>query len=127
MGLYQGEYRGIAEYYRLAYNLHTLDLLKWVMEVSLTKTLAHKHKTSVQKMCDKYKTEWEENGRKHRGLRVVIPRAGKNPLIATWGGISLQWDVKATLNDQPHIKRWDAPNWKNACSRRYANNVELPA
>ncbi len=42
MGLYQLEYRGIVEYYRLAYNLHTLDLLKWVMEVSLTKTLAHK-------------------------------------------------------------------------------------
>lgn len=101
MGLYQLEYRGSVEYYRLAYNLHTLDLLKWVMEVSLTKTLAHKHKTSVQKMCDKYKAEWEENGTTHRGLRVVIPREGKKPLIATWGGISLQWDVKATLNDQP--------------------------
>ena len=101
MGLYQLEYRGIVEYYRLAYNLHTLDLLRWVMEVSLTKTLAHKHQTSVQKMCDKYKAEWEENGIAHRGLRVVIPREGKKPLMATWGGISLQWDVKATLNDQP--------------------------
>jgi group II intron reverse transcriptase/maturase len=101
MGLYQLEYRGIVEYYRLAYNLHTLDLLKWVMEVSLTKTLAHKHQTSVQKICDKYKAEWEENGTTHRGLRVVIPREGKKPLIATWGGISLQWDVKANLNDHP--------------------------
>ncbi|TMC90114.1 MAG: hypothetical protein E6J22_13445 [Chloroflexi bacterium] len=101
MALYQLEYRGIVEYYRLAYNLHQLDLLRWIMEVSLTKTLAHKHKTSVQKMCDKYKAEWEENGTTHRGLRVVIPREGKNPLMATWGGISLRWDVKATLNDQP--------------------------
>jgi hypothetical protein len=101
MGLYQLEYRGIVEYYRLAYNLHTLDLLRWVMEVSLTKTLAHKHQTSVQKMCDQYKAEWEENGTIHRGLRVVIPREGKKPLIATWGGISLQWDVKASLNDHP--------------------------
>jgi group II intron reverse transcriptase/maturase len=101
MGHYQMEYRGMVQYYRLAYNLHTLDLLRWVMEVSLTKTLAHKHKTSVQKMCDKYKAQWEENGTAHRGLRVVIPRAGKKPLIATWGGISLQWDIKATLNDQP--------------------------
>ena len=101
MGLYQMEYRGIVEYYRLAYNLHQLDLLRWIMEVSLTKTLAHKHKTSVQKICDKYKAEWEENGTAHRGLRVVIPREGKKPLMATWGGISLQWDVKATLNDQP--------------------------
>ncbi len=101
MALYQLEYRGIVEYYRLAYNLHTLDLLRWVMEVSLTKTLAHKHKTSVQKICDQYKAEWEENGTTHRGLRVAIPRADKKPLIATWGGISLQWDVKANLNDHP--------------------------
>ena len=101
MSQYQLEYRGIVEYYRLAYNLHKLDLLRWTMEVSLTKTLAHKHKTSVQKICDKYKAEWEENGVTHRGLRVMIPREGKNPLITTWGGISLQWDVKANLNDQP--------------------------
>jgi group II intron reverse transcriptase/maturase len=99
--LYQLEYRGIAEYYRLAYNLHTLDLLKWIMEISLTKTLAHKHKTTVQKMCDKYKAEWEENGETHRGLRVVVSREGKQPLTATWGGISLKWDIKANLNDQP--------------------------
>src|SRR5713226_5091030 len=101
MGLYQLEYRGIVAYYRLAYNLHQLDLLRWIMEVSLTKTLAHKHQTSVQKMCDKYKAEWEENGTTHRGLRVIITREGKKPLIATWGGISLQWDVKADLNDHP--------------------------
>lgn len=36
----QLEYRGIVEYYRLAYNLHTLQLLKWIMETSLTKTKA---------------------------------------------------------------------------------------
>lgn len=36
----QLEYRGIVEYYRLASNLHTLQLLKWIMETSLTKTKA---------------------------------------------------------------------------------------
>ncbi len=46
---YQLEYRGLVEYYRMAYNLHTLNRLRWVMEQSLTKTLAHKHKTSVTK------------------------------------------------------------------------------
>ena len=101
VSLYQLEYRGIAEYYRLAYNLHTLDRLKWTMEVSLTKTLAQKHKTSVQKMCDKYKAEWEEDGMVYKGLRVIVPREGKKPLVAKWGGISLKWDVKADLNDQP--------------------------
>src|SRR6266568_2913092 len=54
---YQLEFRGIANYYRLAYNLHTLHQLKWVMDQSLTKTLATKHHTSVQKIIDKYKAE----------------------------------------------------------------------
>jgi len=34
---YQLEYRGQANYYRLAYNLHTLNRLKWGMELSLTR------------------------------------------------------------------------------------------
>jgi hypothetical protein len=32
---YQLEYRGIANYYRLAYNMHTLNQLRDVMEISL--------------------------------------------------------------------------------------------
>jgi hypothetical protein len=36
---YQLEYRGIVEYYRMAYNLHTFQRLKWSMEQSLVKTL----------------------------------------------------------------------------------------
>jgi len=34
---YQLEYRGITNYYRLAYNMHILKKLRWVMEQSLTK------------------------------------------------------------------------------------------
>src|SRR5450755_2018162 len=45
---YQLEYRGMVNYYRLAYNLQTFRLLKWVMETSLTKTLAAKHQISVK-------------------------------------------------------------------------------
>jgi hypothetical protein len=47
---YQLEFRGSANYYRLAYNMHTLRRLKWVMETSLTKTLAHKFKVTVTKV-----------------------------------------------------------------------------
>lgn len=39
---YQHEFRGIVEYYRLAYNLYQLNRLKWLMERSLAQTLAHK-------------------------------------------------------------------------------------
>jgi hypothetical protein len=46
---YQAEYVGIVQYYRLAYNLHQLSKLKWMMEVSLVKTLAKKYKTTCAK------------------------------------------------------------------------------
>src|SRR5262249_45216306 len=97
---YQLEYRGIVEYYRAAYNLHTLDRLKYVMEQSLVKTLAHKHKTSAPKIYKKYQTEMEVKERKYKVLQVIIPREGKKPLVATWGGIPLVWDIQAPIQDQ---------------------------
>ena len=102
---YQLEFRGIANYYRLAYNLHTLQRLKWVREQSLTKTLATKHHTSVQKIIDKYKAELVVEGTTYKGLRVSVPREGKKPLVATWGGIPLKWDIRTDLEDRPQ------PHW----------------
>jgi group II intron reverse transcriptase/maturase len=98
---YQLEYRGIANYYRLAYNMHILKQLRWVMEQSLTKTLAHKFKKSVSKIYDQYEVELEVDGKQYKGLQTVIPREGKEPLVATWGGIPLTWDIGADLEDQP--------------------------
>src|SRR5437899_641668 len=46
---YQSEYRGLVEYYRLAYNLHQHNRLKGVMQVSLVKPLAPKLQTSAAK------------------------------------------------------------------------------
>jgi hypothetical protein len=100
---YQLEFRGIANYYRMAYNLHTLNRLKYVMEISLTKTLAHKFRVPVAKIYEKYGAELAVEGRKYKGLRVAIPRQDKQPLVATWGGISLAWDIKATL-EEPSTK-----------------------
>lgn len=102
---YQLEYRGIVNYYRMAYNLHTLQKLKWLMETSLAKTLAHKHQTSVTKIYDKYQTEMEVEGKKYKVLQVIVPREGKKPLVATWGGIPLTWDVEASIEDQIQT-RW---------------------
>ena len=98
---YQLEYRGIANYYRLAYNMASLDKLKWVMETSLTKTLAAKHKMSVAKVYETYGARLRVNGQEYKGLQASIPRKDKPPLIATWGGIPLTWDIKASLEDEP--------------------------
>ena len=112
---YQLEYRGLVNYYRMAYNLHTLQKLKWVMEISLTKTLAHKHKTSARKMYRKYKAELDANGKKYRGLQVVVPREEKKPLVATWGGIPLTWDVNAPIEDEIERHHWKRQNWNSDC------------
>lgn len=102
---YQLEYRGIVNYYRMAYNLHTLSTLKWVMERSLAKTLARKHQISVAKVYRKYKANLDIEGKCYKGLQVIVPREGKKPLVATWGGIPLIWESNATIEDQAQT-RW---------------------
>src|SRR5712691_2038971 len=97
---YQLEYRGIVNYYRMAYNLHTLRKLKWVMEQSLTKTLAHKHKISVHQVYKKYQASLDIKGKVYKGLQVTISREGKKPLVATWGGVPLTWDTTTSIEDQ---------------------------
>jgi hypothetical protein len=76
------------------------------MERSLAKTLAAKHKTSVKAIYRKYKTVQVIDGKSYTCLQVNVPREGKRPLVATWGAIPLMWDIKATIDDQPHQRRW---------------------
>jgi hypothetical protein len=97
---YQAEYRGFVEYYQLANNLHRCTRLKWLMESSLTKTLAHKLKVSVTKVYEKYRTTFTVENRPYKGLQVMVQREGKKPLIANWGGIPLRRKFHAILADQ---------------------------
>jgi len=103
---YQQEFRGIANYYRLAYNMTQLSKLKWVMETSLTKTLASKHKMTVPKVYEKYGAKLVVDGKEYKGLQAKIPREEKEPLVATWGGVSLSWDSKATIEEKPLRVKW---------------------
>ena len=99
---YQHEFRGIVEYYRLAYNLYQLNRLKWLMERSLTQTLAHKLRVSVREIYCRYQTTLHTPDGSYSGLQVKVERSeGQKPLIANWGGISLKRDMKAVLNDSP--------------------------
>src|SRR5207245_8229151 len=85
LATYQLEYRGITNYYRLAYNMHVLGQLKWVMEHSLTMTLASKHRISVPKVYDQFKAELVVDEIRYKGLRVTVDREGKETLVAVWG------------------------------------------
>jgi group II intron reverse transcriptase/maturase len=105
---YQAEFRGIAEYYQLAYNRHRLGSLRYVMERSLTKTLGHKNKVSVTKVWRRHRATWQTPAGPRRGLQVTVERgAGSKPLVARWGGVSLaRRTTKATLRDElPEIWR----------------------
>lgn len=100
---FQSEYRGLVNYYALAYNLSTrVSKLRITMEQTLTKTLAHKYKTSVKRIYGKYgariKTDGPE-GKTRKVLKVERTREGKKPLVAMWGGISLKWNPSAKLVD----------------------------
>jgi hypothetical protein len=99
---YQQEYRGLVEYYRLAYNLHRLNQLKWVMERSLVQTLAQKLRISVRQVYRRYQTTLQTDQGPCVGLQVTVEREnGKKPLVARWGGISLSRNMQANLNDSP--------------------------
>ena len=73
------------------------------METSLLKTLANKHRSSINKQKAKYKTTTTSTGGKTVScLRVVVERPGKKSLIATWGGLSLVHKRKAVIEDKPY-------------------------
>jgi hypothetical protein len=102
VALYQQEFRGIVEYYRLAYNLSAqFRRLKWVMEQSLTKTLATKLRCSVVEVYDRYQATITTAHGLRKGLCVVVERPEKPPLEARWGGISLARRMDAVLDDRP--------------------------
>jgi hypothetical protein len=98
---YQQEYRGIVQYYKLAPNVCWFSRLQWVMQVSLLKTLANKHKTTVRAIARKYcTTTTTAEGKTLACLEVRVERTEKSPLVARFGGISLARQPDAILNDK---------------------------
>jgi group II intron reverse transcriptase/maturase len=102
---FQQQYRGIVQYYLMAQNVCWFSKLHWVMEGSLLKTLACKHRSSMKKMKKKYQAETvdERTGKTLKCLQKVVERDGKKPLVARWGGISLSYDKKAVIADTPYV------------------------
>jgi group II intron reverse transcriptase/maturase len=120
---FQSEFRGVAEYYRLAFNRHRPGRLKYVMERSLTKTLARKYRISVPAVYRRYRAVLETEHGPRRGLRVTVDRDGKPPLVAQWGGISLARDTTPRpLNDDP-ARVWSARS--EIVQRLLADECEL--
>jgi hypothetical protein len=97
---YQAEYVGVVQYYRLAYNLHCLGQLKWVMETSLTQTLAKKLKTSRTEIYRRYRARLQTEQGTYAVLQVTVDRGpDRLPLTAHFGGVSLCWNKWVKISD----------------------------
>jgi len=122
---YQSEYRGIVQYYKMAYNLHTLSLLKHVMEVSLVKTLASKFKTTCPTIYRRYGTTmYNDAGNKVKVIQVKVNReVPKPPLTTYFGGISLKWNKWVSIDDNLTKPIWS--NRSEVEQRLLAQTCEL--
>lgn len=101
---YGSEYRGFVQYYLLAQDVSRLGPLRWVMETSMLKTLASKHKSTVMKMARRYKATISTPDGRRTCFQVTVRREkGKKPLIARFGEISLKRQRKAVITDRQPV------------------------
>ena len=103
---YGSEYRGIVQYYLLAVNIRVLNRLRWVMLTSMLKTLASKHRSTVTRMAAKHKAKIDTPSGPRTCFEVVVERAGKQPLVARFGGIPLKRQKNAFI-DMNRNGIWD--------------------
>lgn len=98
---YQDRLRGIVQYYALAWNVSHLRQLVNAMQLSLLKTLAAKHQSTVVKMWLEYRSVVDNGtGRAARCLIAVVPRDNdRKPLVARFGGIPLRRNRNAEIRD----------------------------
>ena len=120
--IYQWEYAGVVNYYRLAHNVSWLHSLHYVMQDSLLRTLANKHKTTIGKLWRRHRSTAPTPHGPRRCLIATLNRAGKTPLVARFGGLSLRREKRAIIRDHiPHC----VPRRTELAKRLLANTCEL--
>jgi group II intron reverse transcriptase/maturase len=121
---YQTEYRGVVQYYRLAYNLHQLGRLKWVMQQSLVRILSKKLKISMAQVYRRFKTTHHNEYGTYKVLEAVVERApGQSPLVARFGGVPLRYNKWVAINDAPTKPVWSGRS--EVVERLLAQECEL--
>jgi group II intron reverse transcriptase/maturase len=126
VNVYQQRFRGIAEYYKYATDRRRLQKLKYFMEIAMTKTLACKHKTTVNRIYRKYASQRAVDGTVYKVLAVSIP-SQQGLKYAYWGGIPLKRvDVgQGTINDRTVKDEVPNPKRVELIRRLQANRCEL--
>lgn len=88
---YNSEIRGLYNYYSIANNCSEMNSFKYIMEYSMYKTFACKYRTTVKKICRKYKknkvfTVNFKNNKGQNKTRVFYNEGfkRKNPIHHSW-------------------------------------------
>jgi hypothetical protein len=108
----------------LAGDVHRLRKLDWIMDMSMLRTLAAKHKSNVGAMARRYKTTIATDHGPRVCFEVTVQRDnGRTPLVARFGGIPLKRQRQADLNDQaPHL---GTPRGNELIHRLLAGRCEI--
>jgi group II intron reverse transcriptase/maturase len=96
---YGAEYRGVVNYYLLAQDAWRLRTLRWHAEVSMLKTLALKHQSTVSKMAARHEAKVITGDGPRTCFEARRKRRGKPDLVARFGGIILRQDRRAVITD----------------------------
>jgi len=122
---YQSVLKGLYNYYCMATNVsRRMGHIKWILETSLTKTLASKLRCSVSEIYRRYKVV----GPNQNFLREVTERPGKDPLLAIFGGFPLERNSRGLgVIDFDHQSTWFKPGGKRSevVQRLLAGKCEL--
>ena len=100
IALYGSKYRGLAQYYMLAGDIRKMHRLRWVMETSMLKTLAGKHRSSVSKMAARYKAKIRTSAGLRTCFEATLEREGMKPQVARFGGFPLARRKMAVITDR---------------------------
>jgi group II intron reverse transcriptase/maturase len=122
---YQSVLAGVYNYYCMAINVaRGIRDIKWILETSLLKTLACKHRTGVNKIRKMFRVVDASPAM----FRVVIERTDKEPLVAIFGGIRFERKPEGLgATDFIHEAAWFRPggNRSEIVQRLLAGKCEL--
>jgi group II intron reverse transcriptase/maturase len=122
---YQSILQGIYNFYCMSANVaKRMAYIRWILERSLTKTLACKFQIRVSQVYKKYRVIVQER----KMLQVTIQRPGKNPLVATFAGFPCERVPNGMgVTDFSLQLAWNAPGNKRSevVQRLLAGKCEL--
>jgi group II intron reverse transcriptase/maturase len=120
---YGSRYRGLVQYYLLAVDVWRFSQLEWNMQTSMLRTLAGKHKTRLKKMWLRYRTTVSTPHGPRACIQVTVPREGRQPLVARFGGIPLKRQKRQLIDD--HVTGPGRPRRKEITMRLRRRRCEL--